>query len=91
MHGSAVTVKLQNQDAWSFREVGVIFEQFCVRQSAHDVTNKDTVFREFIVTVVGYPDLASTCEGHDLLQRTIHAGMLSSGCGLRNDAFIMSR
>jgi len=91
MHWPAVTVGLQDQYAWPFREVGVIFEQFCIGQSGYNVTNEDTVSREFIVPVVGYFDLAPTREGHDLFQRLTHGGMLARSRELGNDALIILR
>jgi hypothetical protein len=71
-----VRVGLQHKNARSFREVGIVFDQLSRRESFHDVTDKNTVFGKFVISMIGYSDVCTRNQDLDLFQGFTHANKL---------------
>ena len=55
-------IVLQNEDAWPFRIVRIIFHSYGLVQAVDDVMHKQVVGGEFFVAVERYTDLAARHE-----------------------------
>ncbi|OFW00283.1 MAG: hypothetical protein A3I61_09005 [Acidobacteria bacterium RIFCSPLOWO2_02_FULL_68_18] len=68
MNRLTVSIVFQNQNAWPFRIVRIVFDYGSARQTVDHVTNQHTVRREFFIAVIGYTNLAACDQRSHTLQ-----------------------
>ena len=68
MNRLPVSIVFQNENTRPLRVVGIVFDNDRLGQTVDDVTNEDTVCREFVITVLGYANGAASHQRAYLLQ-----------------------
>ena len=58
-------VTLQDQNTGPLRVRRVILDQSPIQDAFYDITDKDIVRREFVITVLGYPNRAGLHESNN--------------------------
>jgi hypothetical protein len=64
----AVSIVFQYKNARPFRVIRIVFDHHGAAQAFDDVTNKHTISREFLITVIRHAYVPASHERADLLQ-----------------------
>lgn len=60
MDRHTLAILLQYQDARSLRIVRIIFNHYSFSYTSNNIPGKNIIFRQFIVTMIGYADFTTT-------------------------------
>lgn len=76
MDGQAAYVILQSKHTGPFVEIRIIFNGNRGRDTGDNFSDQDSVRRQFVIAMIGYPDFSLGDKFLNLPQRTAHAIIL---------------
>ena len=78
MYGSSFIVFLKNQDARPFGKVGIIFDDNSFSSTCNDISYKNIVLNQFIISMRRYTELALFNESQNFPECFAHSGNYTS-------------